>query len=263
MRRVPVELLELTVTTPPEQLSVPLPVKLGYRPNPLARGLVTGKTGVLGILYSYLGAFIEHNPFETQLMTGVLEEAVRQRYHLMLHTGAGDNWNAAPPEAFLDPRVDGLVLSVPLENSPLVARCAKERFPAVAVVCEPVDGICTVNAGDFAGDRLATNHLVDLGHRRIAHLAGRPGVASTEPRRRGYLAALTGAGIQPAPELVVPGDLSPAGGHAAIEQLLSLPRPRWPTAVFAANDVCAQGALRAIRERGLRVPADIAVKGYD
>jgi len=237
---------------------------LGYAPNPLARSLVTGKTGVLGLVFPYMGAYMDRNPFCIQVMSGVFEEVVRRRYNLMLPTAIGEDWNTVDANMLLDPRVDGLILVIPVPGSPVIARCQQERFPYVALVYEPLaEDVYAVNADDFTGGRIATEHLISLGHRRIAHLIGRPGVASTEPRKRGYLAALEAAGLEADPVWLVPAGYDWKEGYAAMQNLLALPPAQRPTAIFAANDLCAEGALRALREQNLRVPDDVALVGYD
>jgi DNA-binding LacI/PurR family transcriptional regulator len=238
--------------------------QLGYAPNPIARSLVTRKTGVLGLVFPYSHAFTDRNPFCTQIMSGVFEEVIREKYNLMLHTATGDDWNAADESALLDPRVDGLILVLPTPDSPVIARCRAEEFPYVAVVYAPEsEDVYAVNADDFTGGRLATEHLIRLGHRRIAHLSGIPSVATTHQRLCGYLAALEAVGIAPNPDYLVPGGFDTHIGYRSMMQLLDLPPETRPTAVFAANDQCAEGAIRAVRERGLNVPGDMAVVGYD
>lgn len=238
--------------------------QLGYSPNPLAKGLVTGKTGVLGLVFPYSRAFTDRNPFCTEIMSGVFEGVVSKGYNLMLHTAIGDDWNSADQNALLDPRVDGLILVLPPANSPVVARCERQRFPCISLVCEPYSPESyAINADDFEGGRMATEHLLSRGHRRIAHLVGTPGVASTEPRRRGYLAALEAAGIEPEEALIVPAGFDWAEGYKGTQLLLGLPERLRPTALFAANDLCAEGALRALNDHGVRVPEEMAVVGFD
>lgn len=238
--------------------------ELGYTANPIARSLVTRKTGVLGLVFPYSSAFIDRNPFCTQVMSGVCEEVVRERYNLMLHTAIGDDWNATENNALMDPRVDGLILVLPNRESPIVERCQRQGFPCVTVVYQPhSEAICAINSDDFAGGKLATEHLLSLGHRRIAHLVGNLDVATTAGRRQGYLAALEAAGLSPDPALMVPAGFDWRNGYAAVEQLLERPAAQRPTALFAANDLCADGVLRALRERGVRVPEDMALVGYD
>jgi LacI family transcriptional regulator len=118
-----------------------------------------------------------------------------------------------------------------------------------------------VAAENRLGARTAVHHLLELGHRRIAYIAGNPGTGQSAERERGYVDALQAAGIAPDPALVVNGAFVQPGGYAATERLLALPVP--PTAIFAANDEMAFGAIDAINSRGLRVPDDISVIGFD
>ena len=237
---------------------------LGYATNHVARSLVTGRNRVLGLVFPYSSAFIDNNPFSTVTLSGAMAAAVEARWNLMLHTATGDDWNAADESALIDPRVDGLLLVLPTPNSSVVARCQREKFPCVALVYTPdTPDICAVNCDDFTGARLATEYLIHLGHRRIGHLAGIPSVATTAPRREGYLSALRAAGIMTDLSLIETTDLARPGGYAAMHRLLENHRENPPTAIFAANDLCAQGALDAINEFGLRVPEDIALVGFD
>ena len=171
--------------------------QLGYRPNPLAKSLVTGKTGVLG-----LRCFPTRKPLQMEthspqaIMSGVFEEVVRERYNVMLHTSVGNEWSLDDRNLQMDPRVDGMLFVIPPIRGGIIDRCRKARFPYVALVADVADAdVYAVNADDLRGGRIAVEHLVKSGHRRIAHLVGDPKVATTELRRRGYLSAMEEAGI--------------------------------------------------------------------
>src|SRR5262249_29008200 len=145
-----------------------------------------------------------------------------------------------------------------------IERLRKERFPFVAVVYEPDSAdVCTVNSDDFGGGKMAAQHLLALGHRKIAHLAGETRVATAEPRKAGFLSALEKAAVDCQADWIVPASFSWKGGMEATNRLLDMPASRRPTALFAANDLCAEGAFRALRARGLNAPDDMAVVGYD
>jgi len=124
----------------------------------------------------------------------------------------------------------------------------QQKFPAVRV-------------DHVAAAMQATNHLLELGHRRIAHITGNVRAPMPVKRREGFLAAMAAAGIHNAEENCVPGEFSPEAGQAAMETLLQ--RPNLPTAVFCSSDEIAVGAIRAIKAAGLRVPQDISVIGYE
>lgn len=238
--------------------------ELGFRPNPLARGLVTGKTRVFGAVFPYLSTLIYQNPFCMKVLAGVTEEVIRQRYNLMFHTALGDDWTRTDPNAFLDRRVEGLLLFAPPVGSPLIERCRETGFPAVALVhtTDPEE-LCTVNVEDSEGGKLAAEHLLALGHRRLAHFTGNADIASSEPRRRGFLETVESAGVETRPEWIIEAGFDWKDGYRAAAALFALPREQRPTAVFAANDLCASGLLRYTREQGIRVPEDLAVVGFD
>ncbi|MCW5941974.1 MAG: LacI family DNA-binding transcriptional regulator [Fimbriimonadaceae bacterium] len=234
--------------------------ELGYVPNPIAKSLATGKTRTLGLVLPYADAFIDQNPFCTHVMHGVFQAAIADKYNLMLYTAWADHHE--PPIGF-GQHADGLILVLPPLDEPLIAHCREREVPCVAVVADPRIGVPTVNSDDREGGYLGTKHLLDLGHRRIGLLGGAREVSTSEPRRAGYLRALADSGIAPDPRLMASAGFDARFGHAAMLELLSLPLRLRPTAVFAVNDLCANGAMLAIREAGLRVPEDIAVVGYD
>ncbi len=232
--------------------------QLGYVANPIAKSLATGKTRSLGLILPYADAFLDQNPFCNQVMHGVMREVVHRHYNLMLYTAVEIREDATAQ--VIDSRVDGLLLVMPPERNRAAERCETRGIPYVSILQTPIGDEWCVNSDDYAGGRLAADHLAALGHRRVAHLSGSVNVASTEPRLRGFRDALESHGIDG--NLVVPAGFSAPAGYQAMREVLES-RNNLPTAVFAANDLCADGAIRAIRETGLNVPEDIAVVGYD
>lgn len=235
--------------------------QLGYLSNPVARSLATGKSKVIGVMLPYAEAFTDHNPFCAQVTNGILQEVVCRHYNLMLYTGAWMNGSQAA--MMVDSRVDGIVLVLPQADSPVFLKCESRHIPYVSILREPIAGTWTVNSDDLEGGRLATDHLISLGHRRIAHLKGEENVCTSAPRIQGYKNALTAAGISVDDSLILDAGFDWRGGYRTTKSLLALPPSRRPTAIFAANDLCAEGAMRAIREAGLSIPDDIAIVGYD
>jgi LacI family transcriptional regulator len=158
---------------------------------------------------------------------------------------------------------DGAIIVLPEESSQEFAALAGHGFPFVIVDprTEIADGIPVVSAAHSSGATQATRHLLELGHRRIAVIGGPRGWIATSERMRGYHAALAGARVMPDPVLVQYSDFRVEGGREAAARLLSLPEP--PSAIFAFNDAMAAGALQAASARGLRVPADVSVVGFD
>jgi LacI family transcriptional regulator len=158
---------------------------------------------------------------------------------------------------------DGAVLILPSESSDELRDLRESGYPLV--VLDPKrplgPGIASVSAANVAGAAAATQHLLDLGHRRIGVITGPAGWCATDERLAGYRALLAGAGIPRDPQLEVEGDFEVAGGRAAAQRLLGLPAP--PTAILAFNDNMAVGTLQAARERGLALPGELSVVGFD
>jgi LacI family transcriptional regulator len=158
---------------------------------------------------------------------------------------------------------DGAILMLPEESVDELRMLQQQQFPFVVVDPRepPPEGVACVAAMHASGAKQATEHLLELGHRRIGAIAGARGWYATEERLLGFRAALAGAGILIDPELIVYSDWRVPRGTEAAEQLLSLPDP--PTAIFGFNDNVAIGALHAAHARGLRVPDDLSVVGFD
>lgn len=238
--------------------------ELGYTGNALARALATGRTGIVSVLIPYWATFVEQSPFTLQLMSGVMEEATREGLQLLLLTTAGDDWQRSDPSLLMDSRADGVLAVAPRPGSALIDRCRDEGYRCLAVSYQPEDEqTLVVNGDDFRGACIAVRHLVSLGHRRIAHLSGGNEAAWSMQRRSGYRHAVEEAGAVLDPSLVIDAGSTVEAGRAATERLLELPASHRPTALFAANDVCADGALRTLKASGLRVPEDMAVVGFD
>lgn len=237
--------------------------ELGYVSNPIAKSLATGRTGVLGVMLPYATSFLEHDPFITNVMNGVVAEAVRQRYNVMLYTATSEEEGFGAAH-MVDSRVDGVVLVIPPENSPIVRDCRQRDIPLVSVLRKPATADeCVVNSNDYEGARMATQHLLNLGHRRIAHLAGFEGVQTTQPRQQGYHEAMVDAGLTLDPAWTAPCGFGREQGSLAARALLKLAADRRPTALFCANDLSAHGAIQAANELGFKVPDDLAIVGYD
>lgn len=227
--------------------------ELGYRPHALARHLASRDSTVIGVLVSDL-----HNPFFAELVDGVDEAAQEQGFSLLLQTGQR---RAAREERVIDTLLSfspaGLVLLGPVVATRVMAAAAQQA-PVVSVTrsCRHPD-IDTVTDDSETGARLAVRHLVALGHRRIAHLDGGNG-AQAALRRRGYHGAMAECGLRP---LVVPSEYTETGGVLGARALLR--NAPATTALFCSNDLNAVGAIAELEDRGLHVPRDMSVVGYD
>lgn len=236
--------------------------QLGYVANPIAKSLATGKTKVLGLMLPYADAFLDQNPFCNGVMHGVMAMAVRRHYNLMMYTAVGGSLDDHAAR-LVDSRVDGLILVMPPAESNLIRHCERVGLPFVSILLPATPGRACVNADDELGGRLAARHLVELGHRRIGILLGSEDVSTTAPRQRGFVGELAQNGIQVPERFLEVGGFSPVGGYDGMNRMIECCRHSLPTAVFAANDLAADGAMRALREHGFDVPGDVAIVGYD
>jgi LacI family transcriptional regulator len=236
--------------------------ELGYRRNPVAGALATGRSKVIGLMLPYMRHFADQDPFFSTVAMGVTAGASSLGYNVMLYSAAGE-YEGARAAAMIDRRIDGLILVSPPESTPIFDECRKLKMPVVTLMGDHLWTDLTVDSDDLAGGRVATRHLVALGHRRIAHLAGRDSVVTAAPRLKGYRVELEANGIEFVPELLRPGEFDRATSYGSTMQLMKLPAEKRPTAIFAANDLSAHGAIEAIQDAGYRVPEDVAVVGYD
>jgi DNA-binding LacI/PurR family transcriptional regulator len=227
--------------------------RLGYRPNAMARGLASRRTRTIGVLLNDL-----QNPFFAEMTEGIFEAADELDYRLLIGTGRRQPvGERRAVDSFFEHRSDGLLLVSP--RLPLTEILAIGRTTPTVVVARPLRAahVDSITNDDLAGAALAVHHLAELGHRRIAHIDGGRG-AGAAPRRTGYVRAMTRLGLEPH---VVPGEFTEAAGVRAAEALLK--GDTLPTAVFAANDLVAAGALDRFEDAGLRIPEDLSIIGYD
>jgi LacI family transcriptional regulator, galactose operon repressor len=235
--------------------------QLGARPRPGGTGGTggTGRTGLIGVTVPLI-----HPGYFAEILSGAAEALYEHDMRAVLgptrHSRARE---MSLVDRLADGEADGAVLVLPEESDQELAALAAHGFPFVIVDprTEVADGIPVVCAAHSSGATQATRHLLALGHRRIGVVAGPRGWLATEERLRGYQAALAGAGVLPDPALVEYANFRIDGGREAAAALLSLPDP--PTAIFAFNDSMAIGAMRAAATRGLRVPDDVSVVGFD
>lgn len=232
---------------------------LGYRPNPMARGLSRGRCQTLGVLVPF---FTHASAVER--LRGVVAALDESRYDIILFNVESPQHRDQHLASITGrDRADGLlVMSLPLPPDEL-ARLVTAGVPVVLVDSRGA-GVACVVSDDVAGGRTATQHLVDLGHERIAFLGDDPrntfGFTSSAQREHGYATTLTQAGLAFDPSLVRHGAHDRAIAERLAGELLDNAEP---TAFFASSDVQATGVLAAAAARGLRVPEDLSVIGYD
>ncbi|MEU6808513.1 LacI family DNA-binding transcriptional regulator [Streptomyces sp. NPDC046831] len=237
--------------------------ELGYTPNTLARSLVTSRTRSIGLAVSAVG-----NPFFTEILQGVEAAALAHGYSLLIADPHDDPAHERRVVRLLhERRVDGVIVAPSARPHELVAYLSRHGVPTVfldRVVDDLPDGapafdqVCADGAEPTA--RLVA-HLAGLGHRRIGLVAGLPELSTTRERIAGYRRGLAASGLPHDGRLVVHGDSSSDGAERATATLLSLAAP--PTGLVTANNAMTLGALRALRERGLSVPGDLALCCFD
>lgn len=229
-----------------------------YRPNGVARGLKLRQTFVLAVVIPDVT-----NPFFAALFRGVEDGASPRGYNVLLcNTDGSPERQRSHLQSLHARRVDGVILASSFLNDPTVRWLRHQRMPHVLVNRFSDEGEDPfVGSDDVLGGRLATAHLVGLGHRRIGHLAGKSTVSTGVLRRRGYLAALADAGIDADPRLIAESGYTEDAGARAAERLLTSDDP--PTALFAVTDMTAVGAFGTARRMGLRIPQDLAIVGYN
>ena len=233
--------------------------RLNYKPHPSAR--------VLAGRRSYLVAMLYDNPSSNYLMEvelGVLDACQAQHYNMMQAPLAYDAKDivAKVESLVVQSRLDGVVLTPPItDDAALLERLDQLDIPWASISPMEANRRIGVVVDERSAVAEMIAHLVALGHRRIAHIKGHAAHGASVWRLAGYRDGLKRAGLRYDPALVVAGEFSYDSGFAATNGLLDLPQP--PTAVFAANDDMAAGAICAICERGLSVPKDVSVCGFD
>ncbi|MFL5778378.1 MAG: LacI family DNA-binding transcriptional regulator [Chloroflexota bacterium] len=234
---------------------------LGYRPSGVARSLKLRTTKTLGLIVTDIA-----NPYFPQLVRAVEDAALARQYVVLLCNAADDpEREVAYLELLAERRVDGLVVASSGVGERHASWLATAPVPVVLInTTAPLAGsaLPAVLSDNRAGGRLAAEHVIGLGHRRIGHVTAPDWNTAAPERLAGIEDALTAAGLDPALTLAIAeGDGHVAGAESATVSLLDRPVP--PTALLAYNDLSAIGAIRAVRARGLRVPEDVSVVGFD
>lgn len=234
-----------------------------YVPSTSARALISGRNYTIGLLVMYdLSQFPAD--FLASILQGISVALNERGYRTTLFFDQIDGKkNLVPASLLTAGALDGiLIISLEEENEVIQKIDSLKLF--TVVINQRIDSredISYVAANDFEGGYQAVSHLTALGHRKIVLLGGTPKFYTSIKRKEGYIKALEDAGIEIDQELILNGNFSKDDGYQEMKKLLS--RRHDITAVFAANDVMALGAYQAIREKGLRIPEDISVVGYD
>jgi LacI family transcriptional regulator len=231
----------------------------GYSTNRTARALSGGRTGLVGVMSP-----VVHHSYFSVILDGAGEALYEHDMRMVLcPTHHEHEREVTLLERLMHGTTDGAVLILPEESGEELSALHEHgyRFVIIDPHKSLDERVPTVSAAHTSGASEAVEHLLGLGHRRIAAITGPRGWIATEERLRGYRAALAAVGVMPDPGLEVESDFSDRGGVQATEALLELPDP--PTAIFAFNDMLAIGAMQAARARGIRIPQDLSVVGFD
>jgi LacI family transcriptional regulator len=252
------------VTTEMARRVIDAATSLGYHPNALAHGLRMRRSSTVGVLIPDIT-----NPIFPLILRGIEDALGPLGYTAIIANTDGDAArDALTLELMLARRVDGFILATARRHDPVVARCVAEDLPVVLInrMTSGIAGITAVVNEDARGVALAVAHLVGLGHRRIAHLAGPQHLSTGRERLEGFIAAMTSAGLVAEPGLIAtaPGYNAPEGERAmgALLDGGGFTRGGF-TAVVVANDLLAIGCYDALAARGLRCPADLSITGYN
>ncbi|HEU4829795.1 MAG TPA: LacI family DNA-binding transcriptional regulator [Gemmatimonadales bacterium] len=231
--------------------------RLGYAPHGAAQSLITNRTNTIGVLLPDL-----YGEFFSEVIRGIDQTARRQGYHVLVSSAHQEPAELEAALRAMRGRVDGMIIMAPDLAARAQLASLPTRFPTV-LLNRSSEGrhAGSIAIANHAGAHAMVSHLISLGHERIATITGSDGNLDAAERLGGYREALADAGLPNDPALEAHGDFDEHSGFAAAERLLALDRP--PTALFAANDSMAIGALSAIRQAGLQIPEDIAVAGFD
>jgi LacI family transcriptional regulator len=231
--------------------------ELMYIPNPAARGLIMRKTEAIGLLLPDL-----HGEFFSEVIRGADEAVQAHGYHLIVSSSHNDPKEIEAALRFMRGRVDAIIVMSPRVDSEILLANLPKSVPVVLLNCRTSNPhYDTIMTDGYGGAKEMTNYLLDLGHRRIAVLTGGETNIESQERLRGYRSAYAERELTPSRSLEFIGNFTEVSGYEITRDVLLLKER--PTAIFAFNDSMAIGAIKAIREEGLKIPADISVCGFD
>ena len=231
--------------------------RLGFAPNPTARALAGGRSLSVGVVTQSIDS-----PFYGSALRGIEDQLGLAGYDALFVSG---QWNTSHEarciEMLRSRRVDGIIVLTGRLGDAALSATARQLPVVVTGRQLQAPGLYSLCFDNYEGARLATHHLLSLGHRRIAFISGDMRHLDAKERLRGYRAAVEAAGLPFVPALVLPGNFTEGSGLMAVERLLDSREPF--TAIFAANDQMALGAGLALHRRKLRVPDDVSLVGFD
>jgi LacI family transcriptional regulator len=234
--------------------------ELEYRPNRLARKMARRRTDIIGIVHTIHDFDFLRNSVIVEVLVGISNEARRNGQDVLFYTHP-PHLQTANSHIYSDGQTDGLIFIFPDEMDATLREVRSQGIPTVVIEGEAPDGTIAIESDNRTGVKLAVQHLVELGHRDIAHVHGSLRLADAQIRLQTFQEAMREHGCRVRPEWLVDGDYTRDAGYRATQRILA--NRVKPTAIFAANDHSATGVMQAVRDAGLRIPTDISVIGYD
>lgn len=233
-----------------------------YVPSATAAGLAGGRSRLIGMLIPDWAWWLIQ-----ELTRGIIEVIKQTPYELVLYSINNEDVERDRSEVInrllATELTAGLLAIFPERVSEHLTRLSRQGFPVVIIDDQVAQTTPWVSADNVTGAYEAVRHLIQLGHRRIAHIQGPQEYLVSHDRHRGYCQALLEAGITPDPDLLLVGDFLPPSGRACASKLFALPAEKRPTAIFASSDQMAYGVLAAAEECGIAIPRDVALVGFD
>ncbi|MGA9397004.1 MAG: LacI family DNA-binding transcriptional regulator, partial [Anaerolineaceae bacterium] len=236
--------------------------KTGYRPNAAAQTLASKRSWMIGLVLPHSVSFFFTDPYYPHLIKGIAQACNQYNYTLALFlVGSKEDEEKIFPRVARKGQLDGVIVQAGHHgDQEIIGHLVDYKMPAV-VAGRPFNtrNVSYIDIDNIDASFKAVNYLIDNDYRRIATIMGPSNSTVGADRKEGYLKALTDKGRVPDDSLIVEGDFTEAGGYQAMQTLL----PAKPDAVFAASDMMAIGAMRAVREAGLKIPDDVAFVGFD
>jgi LacI family transcriptional regulator len=232
---------------------------INFQPNLAARGLATGRTNVIGVVIPARVSVIFTDPYFPQFIQSVSIACNNRNFSVMLWLAEPEYERRMISRILHNGLVDGVVVAKTLMNDPIVDALFDSKMPFILIGRHPTMDVNYLDVDNLQASRKATLHFLRLGYKRVATITGPQDQVVGYDRYQGYLKAFQDYNKPIKPELAIEADFSDEGGYNAMARLL----PQKPDAVFAASDLMAFGAMRAILEANLRIPEDVAVIGFD
>ena len=234
--------------------------ELGYYPDAAAQALSTGKTKNIGVIFPHKEYTFSH-PFLVELSITLEEQLNKSGYHLFLASNREDDEYTKPTFFFNEKKVDGLIIISPIKNDPIIKKLQKSQIPYIILNGRNNNNSFFVDSDNVQGTKLLIQHLFQLGHRKIGFVTGNILEQNANDRYQAYVNELKTRDINFNPQLVYKGNWSIISGYKGFNYLIK--NNHNITAIIFSNDQMALGGIRAAHEKGIVIPDDISICGYD